>query len=123
MPALRLSGPTNQASPRQEAKRANQQVCAARPLDAVRYCNLYNLYADMQKRALMRAWLLKHGYYLGKTSVVRHSFFHHFFSCLRWPAGRADRAGLQQAAFSMELPSMEPLRDLLGQCEYHKGAK
>eukprot|EP00965_Chrysotila_dentata_P152492 5039567-Pleurochrysis_carterae.AAC.1 len=72
-----------------------------------------------EEEVYVRAWLLKHGYYMGKSNVVRSSFFHHVASRLRRPAGRADRASSQQAAFAMELPSMDPLRDLLGQCEYH----
>eukprot|EP00965_Chrysotila_dentata_P201276 6180485-Pleurochrysis_carterae.AAC.11 len=63
---------------------------------------------SLNEEEVVRVWLLRKGYYIGKS----------------WrPAGRADRAGSQQAAFSMELPSVEPLRDLLGQCEYHRRAR
>eukprot|EP00965_Chrysotila_dentata_P080107 2643267-Pleurochrysis_carterae.AAC.2 len=44
-------------------------------------------------------------------------------SCLRRPAGRADRNGSQQAAFSMELPSLEPLTADLALCELHPQAR
>eukprot|EP00965_Chrysotila_dentata_P123623 4086838-Pleurochrysis_carterae.AAC.1 len=61
--------------------------------------------------------------YCAESSVVTAAFFHHFASCLRRPAGRADRAGSQQAAFTMDLPSIDPLRDVLAKCQYHKMAK
>eukprot|EP00965_Chrysotila_dentata_P083493 2753761-Pleurochrysis_carterae.AAC.1 len=48
---------------------------------------------------------------------------HHVMSCLRLPAGRADRNGSQQAAFSMERPSLEPLKADLALCEAHPNAR
>eukprot|EP00965_Chrysotila_dentata_P102365 3379320-Pleurochrysis_carterae.AAC.2 len=44
-------------------------------------------------------------------------------SCLRRPAGRADRNGSQQAAFTMELPSVQPLERVLALCEAHPQAR
>ena len=59
---------------------------------------------------LVYEWLKKRGLYMGESSVVKLSFWHHVMSCLKRPAGRADRAGSQQCAFSMDMPSMMPLR-------------
>eukprot|EP00965_Chrysotila_dentata_P187400 6172107-Pleurochrysis_carterae.AAC.1 len=60
---------------------------------------------------MVRSWLLRHGYYMARAAVPRAAFFHHIASCLKRPAGRADRGGSQQAAFSLDLPSLEPLQD------------
>eukprot|EP00965_Chrysotila_dentata_P017815 592936-Pleurochrysis_carterae.AAC.1 len=61
--------------------------------------------------------------YCAESSVVQAAIFHLFASCLRRPAGRADCTGSQQAAFTMDLPSLDPLRDILEKCQYHRMAK
>eukprot|EP00965_Chrysotila_dentata_P199832 6179617-Pleurochrysis_carterae.AAC.1 len=65
----------------------------------------------VDEELMVRSWLLRNGYYMAKGSVLRVAFFHHVASCLKRPAGRADRGGSQQAAFSLDLPSLDPLRD------------
>eukprot|EP00965_Chrysotila_dentata_P144087 4759946-Pleurochrysis_carterae.AAC.2 len=53
----------------------------------------------------------------GRELCASQNIFHHAMSCLRRPAGRADRGGSQQAAFSMEVPSMQPLKSFLAVCK------
>ena len=57
------------------------------------------------EEAIAKAWLRKNGLYVGKNLVLRTAFWHHFMSCLKRPAGRADRASSQQCAFCMDIPS------------------
>eukprot|EP00965_Chrysotila_dentata_P025166 835199-Pleurochrysis_carterae.AAC.1 len=77
----------------------------------------------LQEEQIVREWLNAHGYFMAKSSVVQKTFFHHFAACLPRLAGRFDQAGSQQAAFSMELPALEPLEEILQSCEYHDREK
>eukprot|EP00965_Chrysotila_dentata_P259703 6213644-Pleurochrysis_carterae.AAC.8 len=79
--------------------------------------------ADWNEELIARRWLKKNGYYFENSDVLVRTFFHHLMSCLRRPAGRADKGGSQQAAFSMELPSVQPQMSFLDQCEEHPQAR
>ena len=61
--------------------------------------------ASIDEELLARRWLKRNGYYMAKHTDLSLSMYHHFLSCLRMPRGRADKAGSQQAAFSMTIPS------------------
>ena len=52
-----------------------------------------------------RRWLRRNGYYWAKSDVLSNHFYHHVMSIARMPRGSADRAGSQQCAFSMLMPS------------------
>eukprot|EP00965_Chrysotila_dentata_P049546 1642692-Pleurochrysis_carterae.AAC.1 len=73
--------------------------------------------ADFEEERIPRRWLEKKGLYAAESTVLVKTFFHHAMSCLRRPAGRADKGGSQQAAFSMEVPSMQPLKSVLAVCK------
>eukprot|EP00965_Chrysotila_dentata_P247160 6207580-Pleurochrysis_carterae.AAC.2 len=79
--------------------------------------------ASLQEEQIVHRWLKNNGMYAGLSSTIVTTFFHHAMSCLRRPAGRADRNGSQQASFSMELPSLSPLLPVLGMCQAHPQAR
>eukprot|EP00965_Chrysotila_dentata_P236258 6201217-Pleurochrysis_carterae.AAC.2 len=72
---------------------------------------------------IARRSLQKNHFYAGSSNTLVSTFFHHKVSCLRRPAGRADKNGSQQAAFSMEVPSMEPFAEVLIDCDHHPQAR
>ena len=71
--------------------------------------------APLDEELIARRWLKRNGYYMAKTSTLEAHLFHHFQSVARQPRGRADKAGSQQAAFSMELPSKMAGLRLMGE--------
>ena len=71
--------------------------------------------APLDEELIARRWLKKNGYYMAKHEDLAAHLWHHFQSVAKMPRGRADQAGSQQAAFSMEIPSrMAALRLLHG---------
>ena len=62
-------------------------------------------------------WLRRNHMYMAPSSTLVLSFWHHIMSCMRRPAGRADRAGSQQCEFEMEIPTLDPLLHLLAPCQ------
>ena len=62
---------------------------------------------------IARQWLKQQGYYWAKHDDLSAHLWHHFMSVARQPRGRADQAGSQQAAFSMDIPSRMAATSLL----------
>eukprot|EP00965_Chrysotila_dentata_P051821 1720471-Pleurochrysis_carterae.AAC.1 len=79
--------------------------------------------ANLEEEQIARRWLKSNGMYAGLSSTIVTTFFYYAMSCQRWPAGRADQNGSQQASFSMELPSLLPLLPVLGICQAHPQAR
>ena len=69
--------------------------------------------ASLDLELIARKWLKANGYYMAKHADLRNTLFHHFMSVMRQPRGRADKAGSQQAAFSMEIPSRSAAIELM----------
>ena len=71
----------------------------------------------MTDEQIARRWAREHGFYLARSETLRSTFFHHLMSCLRRPAGRADKAGSQQSTFSLPICDLEPLLNVLARCQ------
>ena len=59
----------------------------------------------VNEELIARRWLKANGFYWAKEDSLANHFYHHFLSVMRMPRGSADRAGSQQCAFSMPMPS------------------
>ena len=59
----------------------------------------------IDEELIARRWLKKKGYYWASRATLANHFFHHFMSIARMPRGGADKAGSQQCAFTMPVPS------------------
>eukprot|EP00965_Chrysotila_dentata_P096743 3197321-Pleurochrysis_carterae.AAC.1 len=68
-----------------------------------------SVYAQLQpwmREMVARRWMKDQGKYWGEMKVLQDTWWRHFFSSCRQPAGRADGSrGSQQSFFEIDLPS------------------
>jgi hypothetical protein len=68
-------------------------------------------------------FLDRHGLYIAPLDRQENVFLHHFTSCLRKPAGRADAAGSQRCSFEYSAPCRHVVTHLLSGLELHSGVR
>ena len=89
---------TQTEEPEEEPEPRPKRPCAVRSKTS-------STQASLDEELIARRWLKANGYYMAKHVDLAAHLWHHFMSVAKQPRGRADQAGSQQAAFSMEIPS------------------